>query len=391
MDEGMADYLKGRMERILDKIEERFGSVKTARSADVSSLLEVDYSLAWEQLEAGVPPVDKIVTAAASDYVEPGNYQEGDFLLETSWWQGHPYNIYCPVPPPGSDCEWDHCTVGCNATAGAQMLRHWCWPPYGEGGYPYSDIYEWLNMPNTIDGSSPSAQIHATAELNYEVGIAGGQSYCVNNGCGTAGHITDMRPGYINHFRYYAGSSVPVRSNYTLTGWFNLIKAQLNVNRPMTYGIPGHAIVCDGWQEVVIPPSPFLVKQYHMNWGWESTSRDTWYTLDSFADPPMEHLLADNFPETAIGSTIVAGTYPKNAFPYRYLDQDAYAGFSTTFASGNILQFLHGIRMKANGYIRVESTPTVNTRMFSRGDQGHGIRLMGGTMKLYSGGSVKLY
>jgi hypothetical protein len=194
-----------------------------------------------------------------------------------------------------------------------------------------------------------------------------------------------MRPGYINHFRYYAGSSVPERSNYTASGWFNLIKAQLNVNRPMTYGIPGHAIVCDGWQEVG------AVKQYHMNWGWESTSRDTWYTLDEFPDPPMEHLLANNFPETAIGGTIVTGTYVKNPFPYRYLDQDAYAGFSTTFASGNILQFLHGIRMKANGYIRVESTPTENTRLFSRGDQGHGIRLMGATMELYSSGSVKLY
>jgi len=388
MDEGMADFLKGRMERVLDKIEERFGSVREARSADVRSLLEVDYQPTWEQLEAGVPPMEKAAAAAASDYVEPGNYQEGEVLLETSWWQGHPYNLYCPVPPPGSDCEWDHCTVGCNATAGAQVLRHWFWPPWGEGGSPYTDIYEWWNMPNTISGSSPSEQIYATAELNYEVGIAGNQSYCVNNGCATAGHINNMRPGYISHFRYYAGSSVPNRVNYTASAWFNLIKAQLNVNRPMTYGIPGHAIVCDGWQEI---DAPVLVKQYHMNWGWADGSRDIWYTLDSLADPSVEHLLADHFPTTAIGSTVEMGTYIKNTFPYRYVDQDAYAGFSTTFASGNYLQFLHGIRMKANGYIRVESAPSENTRLFSRGDPGHGIRLLGGTMTLYSGGSVKLY
>ncbi|MHC4694235.1 MAG: C10 family peptidase [Planctomycetota bacterium] len=391
-DEGLADFLKGKMERILDRIEKQFSSVATARSEDVSGLFEVDYKEAWEQLEAGVLPIAKadVGAEAAVDYVEPGNYQEGDVLLETSWWQGHPYNLFCPAPPDGNGCTWDHCTVGCNATAGAQMLRHWCWPPYGEGGSPYADTYEWWNMPNTIDESSPSSQIFATAELNYEVGIAGNQAYCISD-CATAGHINNMRPGYISHFRYNAGSSVPERVNYTASGWFNLIKAQLNVNRPMTYGIPGHAIACDGWQEVVIPPSPFLVKQYHMNWGWESTSRDTWYTLDSFSDPSVEHLLADNFPETAIGSTVVMGTYPKNLFPYRYVDQDATAGFSTTFASGNYLQFLHGIRMKANGYIRVESTPSVNTRLFSRGDPGHGIRLLGGTMELYSGGSVKLY
>ena len=391
MDEGMADYLKGRMERILDKIEERFGSVTTARSADVSSLFEVDYKPAWDSLEQGVPPVEKAAAAAAGDYVEPGDYQEGEVLLETSWWQGHPYNLYCPVPPPGSDCEWDHCTVGCNATAGAQVLRHWCWPPYGEGGSPYTDIYEWWNMPNTISGSSPTEQIEATAELNYEVGIAGQQSYCVNNGCATAGHINNMRPGYISHFRYYAGSSVPNRVDYTASAWFNLIKAQLNVNRPMTYGIPGHAIACDGWQEVIIPPSPFLVKQYHMNWGWADGSRDIWYTLDSLADPSVEHLLANHFPETAIGSTVLSGTYPKNAFPYRYFDRDATAGFTTTFASGNYMQFLDGIRLKATGHVRIESTVTQNTRLFSGGDPRNGIRLYSGNMILTSGGSVKLY
>ncbi len=392
-DEGLADFLKTRMERILDRIEKQFGSVTNARSEDVSGLFEVDYKEAWKQLEAGVIPIAEadVGATADSDYVEPGNYQEGDVLLETSWWQGHPYNLFCPVPPPGSDCTWDHCTVGCNATAGAQMLRHWCWPPSGEGDNPYADPYEWWNMPNTIDGSSPSSQIFATAELNYEVGIAGGQSYCVENSCATGGHITNMRLGYISHFRYNPSSSVPVRGNYTLTGWFNLIKAQLNMNRPMTYGIPGHAIVCDGWQEVTIPPSPFLVKQYHMNWGWEDTRRDIWYTLDSFSEPSVEHLLANNFPVPAIGSTVEAGTYSKNPFPYRYFDQDAYAGSSATFASGNYLQFLHSIRLKAIGYIRVESTPLVNTRLFSRGDPGHGIRLMGGTIELYSGGSVKLY
>jgi hypothetical protein len=386
MDEGMADLLKDKMERILNKVEERFGSVGTARSEDVSSLFEVDYRETWEQLEAGVLPIEKadVGTEAASDYVERGDYQEGDILLDTTWHQGHPYNLFCPAPPPGSGCTDPHCTVGCNATAGAQVLRHWCWPPWGEGGSPYTDSYEWWNIPNAVSGTSPAAQINATAELNYEVGRAGNQSYCVNNSCATAGHITNMRPGYINHFRYDPGSSVPERINYTATGWFNLIKAQLNVNRPMTYGIPGHAIVCDGWQE------PGLLKEYHMNYGWGGGA-DAWYTLESLPDPSVEHLLANHFPITAIGSTVVSGTYPKNIFPYRYFDRDATASFSTTFASGNYLQFLNGIRLRATGYVRIESTVTDNTRLFSRGDPGQGIRLLGGTMTLNSGGSVKLY
>ncbi len=385
-DEGLNDFLKTRIERILDRIEKQFGSVTTARSEDVSSLFEVDYKEAWKQLEAGVLPTAKadVGAEASADYVQGGDYQEGDVLLNTSWWQGHPYNLYCPAPPDGNGCTWDHCTVGCNATAGAQMLRHWCWPPYGENGSPYTDIYEWWNMPNTINESSPAAQIYATAELNYEVGIAGNQAYCVSD-CATAGHIENMRPGYINHFRYNPSSSVPYRIIYSPSAWFNLIKAQLNANRPMTYGIPGHAIVCDGWQEIG------LQKQYHMNWGWADGSRDIWYDLDSFSDPSVEHLLADNFPAPAIGSTVVSGTYPKNAFPYRYFDRDAIAGLSTTFASGNYLQFLNGIRLRATGFVRIESMATDNTRLFSSGTPSTGIRLYNGAMILQSGGSVKLY
>jgi hypothetical protein len=387
MDEGTADLLKARMERILDKIVKQFGSVTEARSADVSSLFEVDYRPAWGQLVAGVPQIEKagVGAEAAADYVEGGNYQEGDELIDARWHQWYPYNLFCPAPPPGSGCTEDRCTVGCNATAGAQVLHYWAWPPTGEGE-PYDDEYQWWYMPNQVFDTSPIAQIIAVAELCYEVGIAGQQSYCVENSCATAGHINNMRPGYIAHFRYNPGSWVLYRSGYSASAWFNVIKAQLNKNMPMTYGIAGHAIICDGWQVVS------TLMQIHMNWGAGTSSATRWYTLDvDWPHDPEEHLLGDHYPIPAIGNTVVAGTYPRNSFPYRYFDQDATAGLSTTFASGNYLQFLHGIRLRAPGYVRIESSATYDTRLFSRGDPSKGIRLSTGTMTLNSGGSVKLY
>jgi hypothetical protein len=151
MDEGTADLLKERMERILDKIVKQFGSVTAARSADVSSMFEVNYKPAWEQLEAGVPPTEKadVSVEAAADYVDGGNYQEGDELIDARWHQGYPYNLFCPAPPTGSACTEDRCTVGCNATAGAQVLYYWAWPPYGEGE-PYNDVYEWWHMRDQV-------------------------------------------------------------------------------------------------------------------------------------------------------------------------------------------------------------------------------------------------
>jgi hypothetical protein len=142
----------------------------------------------------------------------------------------------------------------------------------------------------------------------------------------------------------------------------------------------------------VVSAPPAIIRQYHLNYGWGGGS-DAWYTLDTLSEVPedAEHLLADHFPTPPIGSTVVMGTYQKNPFPYWYFDQDATAYFTTTFASGNYLQFLHGIRLRAAGHVRIESSAAENTRLFSRGDPRHGICLYSGTMTLYSGGSVKLH
>jgi len=305
-------------------------------------------------------------------------------LLEARWDQGSPYNLFCPRPPDGSTCESERCAVGCNATAGAMVLHHWCWPPYGEGE-PYDDEYQWWYMPNQVFDSSPLAQKVAVAELSYEVGVAGQSDYCVV-GCATGSHIELMKLGYVNHFRYNAGCWVPYRVNYTTSGWFNVIKEQLNKNRPMTYGIEGHAIVCDGWQVVG------SLMQFHMVWGHGTSSATKWYTLDvDWLYDPDEHLLAEHYPVQSVGSTVVSGTYPKNALPYWYFDQDATAYFATTFASGNYLQFLRRIRLKATGHVRIESTATQNTRIFSRGNPSKGIRIRNGTIVLYSGGCMKLH
>ena len=58
-------------------------------------------------------------------------YTEGDVLLTSHWSQGHPYNSTCPGPWALDDCTAVRCSVGCVATAGAQIMRYWNWPPSG--------------------------------------------------------------------------------------------------------------------------------------------------------------------------------------------------------------------------------------------------------------------
>ncbi len=59
------------------------------------------------------------------------------------------------------------------------------------------------------------------------------------------------------------------------------MKAQFNLNRPVQYRCltewGGHSILSDGWREVGSDP---VIMQYHMNYGFDETSWNAWYTVD---------------------------------------------------------------------------------------------------------------
>ena len=390
LDEGMSDLIKLKMEGILDKIEQQVGVVKLAGTEEVKSILEIDYRDAWIELEGDLSTMEMDMESDEAD-MNDLNYQEGDVLLTTNWHQGDPFNRQCPAPPPGDDCTAARCVVGCVATAGAQIMRYWYWPPYGEGGSPYSDSYDWRNMPDTVTGGSPSAQINAVAELSHEIGIAVDMDYCSgtapdSNPCASGVPTSDMEGVYQDHYRYDTDCGKRTRKDYSAVNWFNRIKTQLNLNRPVQYRIPGHSIVGDGWQEIGATP----LRQYHMNYGWSGTTEDTWYTLDALSggDPDEEYMLESIYPEQAVGSSLMVGTYSKQSFPYRYFDRDA-TGYATIFAGGQYLQFLPGITVTSIGVIKFEGSSTNNTRLFSRGDSTKGIRIYDGAVNLYTGGSIK--
>jgi hypothetical protein len=383
LDEGMADLLKGCMERILDKIEQQAGPVMSARTQDVAGIVEIDYRDVWTALEGDVSTVINSVEPSDGD-VGTMDYQEGDILLTTDWHQHDPYNRDCPAPPPGDDCTSARCVVGCVATAGAQIMRYWYWPPYGVGT-PYSDTYDWPNMPDTVTGGSPAAEIAAVAEISHEIGIAVNMDYCGGNGCASGANTYDMEDVYEDQYRYATACVRRNRSSYSAVDWFNRIKAQCNVNRPVQYRIPGHSIVGDGWQEIY--PGP--VREYHMNYGWGGTGDDTWYTLDALqgGDPDNEYMLENIYPAQALGSSLITGTYSKGSFPYRYFDRDS-TGMATIFASGQYLQFLPGIVVTSVGSITFDGSSTDNTRLFTRGDSSRGIRIREGSIVMFAGGGI---
>jgi len=379
LDEGMADLIKGKMESILDAIEQQIGRIELARIEEVEKILEISYRHAWEALERGGLGINM-------------NYQEGEPLLTSNWHQGDPYNRYCPTPQEvgNDDCTEDHCAVGCVALAGAQIMRYWAWPPdFG---------FDWPNMPDEL--GSDQGQINAVAALCRQVGDAVGMKYCSGGEkpCESSAFTSDMEDVYEKHYRY-SDCRKEDRNDYNAVDWFERMKAQFNVNRPVHYRVEGHSIVGDGWREFYDEYGVFK-RQYHMNYGWgwgygDCQGCNTWYTLDELylGGKDEEYMLENIVPIMALGSKLQGIYVPFPLFPW-YFDRDA-TGDNSTFIEGNNLQFLQGITVTCTsttgGSIQFQGSSSANTLLFTRGDTSRGIRIYNGAIKLTNYGSIKLH
>jgi hypothetical protein len=369
---GMVALLKDRMERIHNRINEWGTRMNASPDEVMEDILEINYRDSWDRLN-----VDAISFQQKLDSeVEPMNYQSPQILLTSIWDQGDPYNRTCPLA--NGSCTDLRCPVGCVATAGAQIMRYWNWPPYGSGS-GYDDPYDWVNMPDRATGSSTPAQINAVSELCREIGIAVGMDYCTGDICLSNVPTRDMEGVYEDQYRYATACEETERPDHTATSWFSLIQSELSVNRPIQYRIKKHSVVCDGWRIVG------ATKQYHMNYGWNDNF-NSWYTLDGLHQPGDGTIEENIYPAQSLHSSL-SGTYNRNAsFPYRYFNLDATG--SATFEAGQNLQFLPGITV-TGGNIRFVGTTSNNTLFFARGDESRGARIYDGAIRLYQNGSVK--
>ena len=365
-DVGPAALIKDGMARILDAIETKAGPVAVASTEVVSALMEVDYRDTWAELER-----DPVALAARMDAGSaPFNYAAGQNLLASNWHQGPPYNDQTP---------WMNCSnsngralVGCVATAAAQILHYWDWPPDFDWDYP--------NMGDNVTTSSPQVQIDAVAHVSHDAGVAVGMAY----GCDdSSAHTYAMEPNFESWG--YGDVVVVYRPLYDAKSWLSTLQDQLNANRPIQYRILGHSIVADGWQTMGI------VNQYHMNYGW-ADGHNTWYTVDALHQPgggslADEYMLLGIVPLSALGAN-VSGTITPNPWLYRYVDRDVNVD-DAEFAAGVQLQFLPGARLRATGLrggtLRFYGAPGQDTLLFSHGDKTQGIKIYDSGIRIYGG------
>ncbi|MEG1916967.1 MAG: C10 family peptidase, partial [Muribaculaceae bacterium] len=202
----------------------------------------------------------------------PTNSSVAPLLKTIAWNQDAPYNNLCPVMKNG-----ERTVTGCVATAMAQIMYYHNWPEKGIGSVSYTTetnkfnlsvdfsktTYQWSKMTPTYNSSSTDEANSAVATLMYHCGTASLMDYGDSSGASQ----TNATNAFIDNFNYDKGIRYLYRDYYPREKWEEMLKTELDNNRPIMYGGynsgSGHQFVCDGYD---------ANNMFHINWGWGGVS-----------------------------------------------------------------------------------------------------------------------
>ena len=236
----------------------------------------------WQMLANGEMPPAPLTTAVAP-------------MLSTTWDQYPYYNAMCPYDASEEYTGNNRVVTGCVATATAQIMKYHNYPTTGYGSHSYNHgvygaqsanfgatTYQWSNMPNELTATSSTTQVNAVATLIYHIGVADNMDYglAVNGGSSAQNYnVNELRASsqtaLMKYFKYSPDMRVICRDDYTHDAYCNILRGELDQQRPILYsghGHGGHSFVCEGYNNQ---------DQFYINWGW-SGYYDGYFTVDVF-------------------------------------------------------------------------------------------------------------
>ncbi len=196
-------------------------------------------------------------------YIEP-------LLGDISFTQVEPYNKLCP------EQNGEHTVVGCVALSMAQIMTYYQHPTNGVGSNTYTSstnkfklsvnfseaTYDWEKILHSYKKEAyTEEQANEVAKLLYHCGVATNMDYGIGFSGSNTGYCISALAQF---FDYDKRVRTENRALYTQQEWEDMIKKELNENRPIIYGgisstNGGHAFNCDGYDEN---------DMFHINWGW---------------------------------------------------------------------------------------------------------------------------
>ncbi len=272
---------------------------------------------AWQECLSDDSPDLRIVRYPIPDFLFP---TQG--LVRTTWTQGGIYNECCPV----DTFTGDRCSVGCGATAMAQVVNYWAelrnalsfvgffdadtytserveYPNSGSdtdtviikidadwqvAGFPsFSTVnviapiisMQYLVLPDSVPSSLSGPW------LSYICGVSIGTKY--SSRAGSSSGISSVQTALLNKFDYFS-AEVFYPSDSAIS-FYDSLYTNILTSRPAVLRLTetgtrrGHAIVCDGAAWVVSGERLVERDIYHLNFGWGSKNpddiKDAWYKL----------------------------------------------------------------------------------------------------------------
>jgi len=264
----------------------------------------VDYTLLWNELL--VNDLLKYSTKATIQ-VAP--------LLTTKWGQStsntgndpYAYNYYASsIENNNGVTICDHALAGCPAVAVGQIMKYWQSPDCG--------IFDWSNMPNTLDVSNPNYDTHKKEiasllrniadKMQYDMGTSHNYFGCTGSGTNSVEAILDPSKDDF----YYSNATIISKSDYWANAWKDELCSELDNNRPVLYtgynDNSGHAFVCDGWEKVL------LGKKFHFNFGWLGSSDGFYRFYDNY--PSDQKAIINIYPTTNCNSNLTVYQWCKD-------------------------------------------------------------------------------
>jgi len=230
-------------------------------------------------------------------------------LVKSKWSQKNVnnkacYNYYTPNGPTPANFatgSTGNAYCGCVATAMSQIMRYHCFPTasmdkitrtctWEDSSKTKTDIslttqggtFDWANMTLVpSDASMTEANYQAIGKLTSDVGISVYMGYSAS---GSGAFSFDITYALLNVWGYKCAIHFDVRDTDQTVGatkriqsWQKALFANFDAGYPVCMGIPGHAILADGYG------FDGDYDYVHLNMGWSGLD-DFWYNLPNVTE-----------------------------------------------------------------------------------------------------------
>lgn len=227
---------------------------------------------------------------------KPRESEEIKPLLTTTWHQGEPFNLKCPV------VNGKRSYAGCVPVSFAQVMKYYEYPDAGQRAWGYwtrthkipievyyGHPYHWNLMLDDYPGpdSGTDDQQEAVARLLFDVGVALETDFSPEGSAAAAYRSVIAFPLL---FKYARDIMYVNRAGWQAPEWFNMAKDRLEQGIPVPMGIVreggGHMVVVDGYRVSAGAAT------FHLNLGWGG-AWDGYYSLDNITAADRFYTLLD--------------------------------------------------------------------------------------------------